>query len=89
MKIIREGLTILGIQPLIDEKDSSCVLHAYHLPKGISYQKLHDALKKQGFVIYAGQGDLAKTMFRVSAMGAISKADMKRFVKVMGKIVKK
>lgn len=89
MKIIRNGLTRLGIQPLIDEKDCSCVLHAYHLPKGISYQKLHNALKKNGFVIYAGQGELAKTMFRVSAMGAITKADMQRFVKVMGKIVKK
>jgi 2-aminoethylphosphonate-pyruvate transaminase len=88
MKIIRNGLTRLGIQPLIDEKDCSCVLHAYHLPRGVSYQKLHDALKKNGFVIYAGQGDLAKTMFRVSAMGAITKADMHRFVKVMGKIVK-
>ncbi len=89
MKIIREGLIKLGIQPLIDEKDCSCVLHAWHLPDGISYTKLHDTLKKQGFVIYAGQGDLAKTMFRVSAMGAISKADMRRFVKVMGRIVKK
>lgn len=88
MEIIRNGLTRLGIQPLIDEKDCSCVLHAYHLPRGVSYQKLHDALKKNGFVIYAGQGDLAKTMFRVSAMGAITKADMHRFVKVMGKIVK-
>lgn len=89
MKIIRDGLIRLGIQPLVDEKDCSCVLHAWHLPEGISYQKLHDALKKHGFVIYAGQGDLAKTMFRVSAMGAISKADMERFVEVMGKIVAK
>ena len=89
MKIIRDGLIKLGIEPLIDEIDCSCVLHAYHLPKGISYPKLHDALKKNGFVIYAGQGDLAKTIFRVSAMGAITKADMHRFVKVMGKIVKK
>ena len=89
MKIIRDCLIKLGIQPLIDDKDCSCVLHAWHLPKGISYQKLHDALKENGFVIYAGQGGLAKTMFRVSAMGAITKADMQRFVKVMGKIVKK
>jgi 2-aminoethylphosphonate-pyruvate transaminase len=87
MKIIRAGLTRLGIQPLIDEKDCSCVLHAYHLPKGISYTKLHDALKKNGFVIYAGQGGFAKTMFRVSAMGAITKADIQRFVKVMGEII--
>jgi len=89
MKTIRNGLIRLGIQPLVAEKDCSCVLHAWHLPDGISYTKLHDALKKQGFVIYAGQGDLAKTMFRVSAMGAITKADLHRFVKVMGKIIKK
>ena len=89
MKIIRDGLIRLGIQPLLDVTACSCVLHAYHLPAGISYRKLHDALKKQGFIIYAGQGDLAKTMFRVSAMGAITSADMRHFVKVMEKIVKK
>lgn len=88
MKIIRDGMLALGIKPLLDKADSSCVLHAYHLPENISYQQLHDQLKSKGFVIYAGQGDLAKTIFRVSAMGDITEDDMKKFVSIIEKILK-
>ena len=56
------------------------VLNAFQLPHGIGYTELHDRLKDRGFIIYAGQGDLATTLFRVSAMGAIAVADMERFV---------
>jgi 2-aminoethylphosphonate-pyruvate transaminase len=87
MHIIRDGMTRLGVRPLIDATGCSCVLHAYHLPAGISYKQLHDALKKKGFVIYAGQGNLAKSLFRVSAMGAITESDMKRFVAAVKSIV--
>lgn len=44
---------------------SSVVLRSYKLPPTITYEALHDALKAGGFVIYAGQGDLSKTLFRV------------------------
>ncbi|MBI4005760.1 MAG: 2-aminoethylphosphonate--pyruvate transaminase [Gammaproteobacteria bacterium] len=80
MKIVRDGLIALGIQPLVKEKECSCVLNAFHLPKGITYEQLHDKLKKNGFIIYAGQGKLAKTIFRVSCMGDITENDMRRFV---------
>ena len=56
------------------------VLNAFQLPHGIGYTELHDRLKERGFIIYAGQGALATTLFRVSAMGAIGVADMERFV---------
>lgn len=87
MRIIRDGMVRIGVRPRLDADDCSCVLHAYHLPEGISYTKLHDALKKKGFVIYAGQGNLARTLFRVSAMGAITEADMRRFVAAVKSIV--
>ena len=87
MKIVDGGMLELGIKPLLDEAECSCVLHAYHLPDKISYQRLHDQLKSEGFIIYAGQGDLAKTIFRISAMGEISETDMKKFISVMKKLV--
>lgn len=87
MQIIRDGLLALGIKPLMDVSESSCVLHAYYLPTGFSYERLHDALKAAGFIIYAGQGDLAKTLFRVSAMGDISKEDMQRLVAVFAELL--
>ena len=78
---VRAGLATLGIEPVIAPEQSSVVLRSYQLPAGMTYTKLHDALKAEGFVIYAGQGDLAKTLFRISTMGHVTCADMNRLLK--------
>jgi 2-aminoethylphosphonate-pyruvate transaminase len=44
----------------------------------VSYGPLHDGLKAKGFVIYAGQGELAKTVFRLAYMGDIQAQDLDR-----------
>jgi 2-aminoethylphosphonate-pyruvate transaminase len=88
MNIVRDGLLKLDIKPYFNKEDCSCVLNAFHLPEGVSYEELHDKLKTAGFIIYAGQGGFAKSLFRISCMGEISESDMERFVEEMGKIVK-
>ena len=50
---VRTGLAELGIDGVIPARESSVVLRAYRLPAGITYTLLHDALKAEGFVIYA------------------------------------
>lgn len=85
---VREGLASMGVCGLMPVEESSVVLNAYHLPENVSYDQLHDHLKENGFVIYAGQGDLAKTLFRVSTMGEISEEDILRFISVVSKIVR-
>ncbi|MBL1142889.1 MAG: 2-aminoethylphosphonate aminotransferase [Proteobacteria bacterium] len=87
MNIVRDGLEKLNIKPLFNKENCSCVLNAFHLPEGLSYETLHDKLKAAGFVIYAGQGGLANSLFRISCMGEISESDMERFIDEMGKIV--
>ena len=87
LNIVREGLSKLGINALMQAEDCSCVLNAFHLPTGIDYQTLHDELKKNGFVIYAGQGALAQSIFRISCMGEIKEEDLLRFVSVMEGII--
>jgi 2-aminoethylphosphonate-pyruvate transaminase len=77
---VRVGLAQLGISGLLTPQESSVVLRAYHLPAGISYPVLHDALKADGFIIYAGQGDLSRTLFRISTMGEITLADIRRLL---------
>jgi 2-aminoethylphosphonate-pyruvate transaminase len=76
----REGLAALGIPTVIPPGESSVVLRSYHLPTGLTYTKLHDELKSGGFVIYAGQGDLSKTLFRISTMGNLSTGDIDRLL---------
>jgi len=77
---VAEGLRALGVRPLLEAGASSAVLSAWHIPQGVDYAGLHDALKRRGFVIYAGQGELASRIFRVSTMGAIGDADIERLL---------
>jgi 2-aminoethylphosphonate-pyruvate transaminase len=77
---VRAGLAPLGIPAAIPAGESSVVLRAYKLPSRLSYAQLHDALKADGFVIYAGQGNLAKSLFRISTMGNLTSADIDRLV---------
>jgi 2-aminoethylphosphonate-pyruvate transaminase len=78
-------LEALQIRTWLPNRDVySCVLTSYRLPDTISYDRLHDGAKDAGFVVYAGQGDFQGRMFRVSTMGAVTGADMKRFTDVIG-----
>lgn len=77
---VRAGLAALGIDTALPVDASSVVLRSYRLPAGTPYESLHDGLKARGFVIYAGQGGLAGSLFRISTMGDLDAADMARLV---------
>ncbi len=77
---VRAGLAALGVAATIAPEDSSVVLRAYNLPAGVQYTHLHDALKADGFVIYAGQGNLSQSLFRISTMGHLNAADIDRLL---------
>jgi 2-aminoethylphosphonate-pyruvate transaminase len=62
------------------------VLRSYRLPEGLTYHRLHDELKAGGFVIYAGQGDLSRTLFRISTMGNLTRADIDRLLTCFAKL---
>ena len=85
---VRAGLAALGIVSAIAPEDSSVVLRAYNLPAGIPYSHLHDALKTDGFVIYAGQGNLSKSLFRISTMGNLSAADIDRLLQSFARLLR-
>jgi 2-aminoethylphosphonate-pyruvate transaminase len=84
---VRAGLAALGIEALLPAEQSSVVLRAYRLPPGKTYAQLHDALKAEGFVIYAGQGSLSKTLFRISTMGDITSADIDRLLQCFARLL--
>jgi 2-aminoethylphosphonate-pyruvate transaminase len=75
---IGAALQGLGVTTLLDPVELSSVLWSYRLPSGMTYLRLHDALKQRGFIIYAGQGHLAPGVFRIAHMGDIGAADIER-----------
>ncbi|TLY21397.1 MAG: hypothetical protein E6K64_11930 [Nitrospirae bacterium] len=58
----------------------SSTLTAFILPEGVFYDHLHDLLRERGYVIYAGQAQLAESMFRVANMGALAEANITGFL---------
>lgn len=83
---VRTCLADLGVAPWLAPEDSSCVLRSYALPEGLTYNAVHDELKRHGFVIYAGQGGLAEEMFRISTMGEISDDDVLRLEEALAAV---
>ena len=66
---LRAGFRRLGLTSYIDERFHSNTITTLHLPEGITYPVLHDRMRERGYVIYAGQGDLSKRVFRIANMG--------------------
>jgi 2-aminoethylphosphonate-pyruvate transaminase len=77
---LRDGMADIGFEILVDEGARSNLLTAFLLPEGVEYDPLHDAMKKRGYIIYAGQSDLKKIAFRISNLGTLTPEDMKGVV---------
>ncbi|MFI6323277.1 pyridoxal-phosphate-dependent aminotransferase family protein [Nonomuraea sp. NPDC050556] len=69
--LVRGQFERLGLKILVDEPFRSNTVTMLHLPDNVTYDALHDELKKRGYVIYAGQGQLSKDFFRICTMGEI------------------
>lgn len=77
---IRGGLRELGVELLLPPEAYSSMISSFRLPQGVAYAQLHDALREEGFVIYAGQAELARTIFRIANMGDLRDSDVERLL---------
>lgn len=80
---LRKGFAEIGLEFLIPEGQRSNCLTALKLPEGVSYDWLHDRLKENGFVIYAGQGLFNNKIFRIANMGNIQNEEFDDCLKVL------
>lgn len=86
-QLLRAGFGRLGLRFLLPPERRVNSLTALLLPDGMSYQNLHDQLKKRGFVIYEGQGQLRTGIFRVANMGHLSLDDFRRFLQSLDAVL--
>ncbi len=70
----------LGLAPRVAREHRSRSVRSLPLPPGIEYDALHDAVKQEGYVIYGGLGEAARTSFRVCALGALKIEALQGFV---------
>jgi 2-aminoethylphosphonate-pyruvate transaminase len=81
--LVRAGFARNGLAILVDEPYRSSSVTAIQLPGGVSYRALHDELKRRGYVIYAGLGQVAETHFRIATMGDIPAGRLAQLEAVM------
>jgi len=79
-RVLRQGMAALGFDVLVPEGARSNILTTFRLLPGLAYDPLHDAMKRRGYIIYAGQGNIRTYAFRVANMGTLTPADMERVV---------
>jgi 2-aminoethylphosphonate-pyruvate transaminase len=77
---LREEFKRLNLELLLPEEHLSNTITALYLPKNMTYAHLHDSLKERGFIIYAGQGQLNKTIFRIANMGELTMNDLEALI---------
>ena len=70
----------LGLEQLVAAGARSHSIRSLRLPAGVSFAELHERLRVDGFVVYAGQGALAAHIFRVACMGELELDELRRFV---------
>jgi 2-aminoethylphosphonate-pyruvate transaminase len=85
--LLRAGFERLGLGFLLPPALRSNSITALWLPEGRTYAALHDGLKARGFVIYEGQGRLAREIFRVANMGRLTAQDFAHFLAALGEVL--
>jgi 2-aminoethylphosphonate-pyruvate transaminase len=85
--LLRRGFTRLGLGFVLPPELRSSSVTALWLPAGLTYAALHDELKARGFVIYEGQGRLAREIFRVANMGHLAPAHFDGFLGALGAVL--
>jgi len=84
---LRAAISALGLPLLLDESLLSNTITCAHLPENVSYKQIHDRMREDGYVIYAGQGDLATRAFRVSNMGLIPEDRLAAFAPALRRAI--
>jgi 2-aminoethylphosphonate-pyruvate transaminase len=85
--LLRDGFESLGLKCLLPADLRSNTITSLELPAGFTYEALHDALKARGYVIYAGQGDLATKVFRVANMGHLTHDVFRGFLTALREVI--
>jgi 2-aminoethylphosphonate-pyruvate transaminase len=84
---LRAGFERLGLACILPAHLRSNSITSLRFPAGRTYAELHDGLKARGFVVYEGQGRLAREVFRVANMGHLTNADFDRFLVSLGEVL--
>ena len=77
----------LGLEPVVAPRDRSGSVRSLPLPADVGFEELHDAVKRDGYVVYAGLGQAAATSFRVCALGNLEIGALEGFIASLERVL--
>lgn len=88
-RLLVEGLSRPGFRPLLPPEHRSPIITSFFYPRdpGFSFDRMYEALKRRGFVIYPGKVSNADT-FRVGTIGHVFPDDIRRLVECFAEVVR-
>ena len=86
--VLRQDLAKLNLKLMLPLQYYSNTITSVILPQGISYISLHDKIKEEGFIIYAGQGPVSEKIFRIANMGVLTRKNAFDFSIALEKVLK-
>ncbi|MCW8931294.1 MAG: aminotransferase class V-fold PLP-dependent enzyme [Gammaproteobacteria bacterium] len=84
---LREGMQILGLKFLLNERDMCSILTTVHVPAYIDVDVLRQKLRDKSIIIYEGKGCFKNKMFQVGNIGEVSFDDIQFFLDVQKEIL--
>ena len=87
MQLVQRRLAGMGIEFLLDASAYGSTLISCRLPAGHSYKSLHHDLKARGFVIYAAQGELKESAFRLGLIGHFGHDEVTAFLDSLAELL--
>ena len=82
-RMFRTGIQEMGLSLLNPEHELSFAVSTICLPAGICFDKLRDALREKGFIVYGGKGPLMGKIFQVSTMGYVDCDDVSDLIQAI------
>ena len=84
---LREGLTALGLNLLVDEERSSHSLTIVEVPEAVTFHDIYQGVKDRGFIVYECKGELASKYFQVANMGALEMSHIDEFLAALAEVL--
>jgi 2-aminoethylphosphonate-pyruvate transaminase len=82
-----EGMKKLGFTPVLDARVQAPIIVTFHRPPRLDFEKLHEGLRRRGYVIYPGKLTKIDT-FRIGCIGAIDEAVITGAVAAVADVLK-
>ncbi len=85
-----EGMTALGFEPLLREADQGYILLSFraHAHPEARFEKLHDALWRNGITLYPAKSGMEEGSFRMAVIGDLTDTDIEQVLSAVGAFLK-